>query len=50
MRGERRGRSRRLEGHLAYDPREDEASVAVIFCPACAAREFGDDMEDNGPA
>ena len=34
------------KAHLAYDPREDEESYLVIFCPWCAAREFGDDVEE----
>jgi hypothetical protein len=39
------------EAHLAYDPREDEASFVVVFCPWCAAREFGNDVEQapQGP-
>ena len=28
-------------GHLAYDPREDEAPYTVFYCPTCAEREFG---------
>jgi hypothetical protein len=29
------------QGHLAYDPREDEVPYAVFYCSACAEREFG---------
>jgi Zn finger protein HypA/HybF involved in hydrogenase expression len=29
------------QAHLAYDPREDEESFVVFFCPDCASREFG---------
>ena len=25
----------------AYDPDEDERPLLVVFCPVCAAREFG---------
>jgi len=33
------------QGHLAYDPREDEAPYAVFYCPTCAAREFSKDED-----
>jgi hypothetical protein len=26
---------------LAQDPEEDAAPFVVLFCPTCAAREFG---------
>ena len=37
------------EAHLAYDPREDEGSYAVVFCPGCASREFCDDALETDP-
>jgi predicted RNA-binding Zn-ribbon protein involved in translation (DUF1610 family) len=33
--------ARGWQGHVAYDPREDEAPYTVFYCPACAQREFG---------
>ncbi len=35
------------QAHLACDPREDEESFVVFFCPSCAEREFGDWVEDE---
>jgi hypothetical protein len=40
--------ARAWEAHLAYDPREDERPFVVIYCPMCAAREFGSQLPLDG--
>jgi hypothetical protein len=29
------------EARIAYDPDDDAPADVVVFCPACAVREFG---------
>jgi hypothetical protein len=28
-------------GHIAFDPEDDEPPNVIVFCPPCAASEFG---------
>lgn len=34
---------------IADDPRTDEAAAVAVYCPGCAAREFGPAGERRGP-
>jgi hypothetical protein len=42
-----KGTAEGWQGHLAYDPREDEAPFTVFYCPVCASNEFGADPTER---